>query len=169
MTINKNNLLAIISNRSSIFSNEHKPNIKIKSLLFKYYSGIETYNIVINENNIYQLAYIIKCISSSFGGIYISNLYIPDIIELENILISILDIPIMSDNLNSTAIITSAALINAIELIHKDINQIKIVINGAGVFIYSANIYLKLGVKKQNIFMYDSKGMICKSRRDLNI
>ncbi|MDH3003898.1 MAG: malate dehydrogenase [Flavobacteriia bacterium] len=169
----KGNLVGVITNGTAVLGLgkigplASKPVMEGKAILFKIFSGIDAYDIEINEYNPKKIIQIIKAISPTFGGIILEDIKAPEAFEIENILKEELDIPIMHDDQHGTAIISGAALLNAIELVNKKIENIKMVINGAGAAAIScARIYKKLGVK--NIIMCDSNGVINNKRTDIN-
>ncbi|WGH26991.1 MAG: malate dehydrogenase [Candidatus Bostrichicola ureolyticus] len=169
----KGNLVGVITNGTAVLGLgkigplASKPVMEGKAILFKIFSGIDAYDIEINEYNPKKIIQIIKAISPTFGGIILEDIKAPEAFEIENILQEELDIPIMHDDQHGTAIISGAALLNAIELVNKKIENIKMVINGAGAAAIScARIYKKLGVK--NIIMCDSHGVINNKRTDIN-
>ncbi|WGH26486.1 MAG: malate dehydrogenase [Candidatus Bostrichicola ureolyticus] len=169
----KGNLVGVITNGTAVLglgkigALASKPVMEGKAILFKIFAGIDAFDIEINEDNPQKFIQIIKAISPTFGGINLEDIKAPEAFEIENILKEELDIPIMHDDQHGTAIISGAALLNALELVNKKIENIKMVINGAGAAAIScARIYKKLGVK--NIIMCDSKGIIHNKRTDIN-
>ncbi|GAB6278948.1 MAG: NADP-dependent malic enzyme [Lentimicrobium sp.] len=171
----KGNLVAVISNGTAVLGLGDigpiagKPVMEGKGLLFKVFADVDVFDIEINEKDPEKLIQIIKAISPTFGGINLEDIKAPECFEIEDRLKEELDIPVMHDDQHGTAIITSAGLLNALELTGKDIEQIKIVINGAGAAAISCTkLYLKLGARLENITMFDSKGMLHNSRTDLN-
>ncbi|WGH27509.1 MAG: malate dehydrogenase [Candidatus Bostrichicola ureolyticus] len=169
----KGNLVGVITNGTAVLglgkigALASKPVMEGKAILFKILAGIDAFDIEINEDNPKKFIQIIKAISPTFGGINLEDIKAPEAFEIENILKEELDIPIMHDDQHGTAIISGAALLNALELVNKKIENIKMVINGAGAAAIScARIYKKLGVK--NIIMCDSKGIIHNKRTDIN-
>lgn len=172
---NKGNLVGVISNGTAVLGLGNigplasKPVMEGKALLFKIFAGIDVFDIEINETNVNNFINIVKAISPTFGGINLEDIKAPEAFEIENRLKSELNIPIMHDDQHGTAIISAAALINALDIVNKDIQNIKVIFNGAGsAAISCARIYKKLGVKAENIIMCDSKGVINKSRKNLN-
>lgn len=171
----KGNLVAVISNGTAVLGlgdigpEAAKPVMEGKGLLFKIYADIDVFDIEIAENNVDEFVKVVKAISPTFGGINLEDIKAPECFEIEKRLKEELNIPIMHDDQHGTAIISSAALLNALELAGKKIDKIKIVVNGAGAAAIScAKLYIALGVKKENIVMVDSKGPITKTRKDLD-
>ena len=169
---NKSNLVAVISNGTAVLGlgdigpNASKPVMEGKALLFKIFSDIDVFDIEINEKDPDKFIDVVKSISSTFGGINLEDIKAPEAFKIEKELIQQLDIPVMHDDQHGTAIISSAALLNALELVHKKIEDIKIVVSGAGAAaIACTKLYISFGAKLKNIVMTDSKGVI-KSTRD---
>jgi malate dehydrogenase (oxaloacetate-decarboxylating)(NADP+) len=172
----KGNLVAVISNGTSVLGlgdigpDASKPVMEGKGLLFKIFADIDVFDIEINETDIDKFVATVKAISPTFGGVNLEDIKAPEAFEIEDRLKNELDIPVMHDDQHGTAIISSAALLNALEIAKKKIDQVKIVVSGAGASAQSClKLYVSLGVKKENIFVYDSKGLIHKSRTDLDI
>ncbi|MHB9056627.1 MAG: NADP-dependent malic enzyme [Paludibacteraceae bacterium] len=171
----KGNLVAVISNGTAVLGLGNigaiagKPVMEGKGLLFKIFAGIDVFDIEINETDPDKFIEVVKAISPTFGGINLEDIKAPQCFEIEERLKEELDIPIMHDDQHGTAIISSAGLLNAIEIIGKNIEDIKIVVNGAGAAANSCTrLYMALGAKLENIVMVDSKGVINKKRTDLN-
>ena len=171
----KGNLVAVISNGTAVLGLGNigplagKPVMEGKGLLFKVFADIDVFDIEVDETDVDKFVQIVKAISPTFGGINLEDIKAPECFEIEERLIEELDIPVFHDDQHGTAIISSAGMLNALELTGKKIDQIKVVINGAGAAaIACANLYVALGVKKENIIMLDSKGVIRKDRTDLN-
>ncbi|MBM78554.1 MAG: NADP-dependent malic enzyme [Crocinitomicaceae bacterium] len=171
----KGNLVAVISNGTAVLglgdigADASKPVMEGKGLLFKIFSDIDVFDIEINETDIDKFVETVKAISPTFGGINLEDIKAPEAFEIEERLKNELDIPVMHDDQHGTAIISSAALLNALELANKDINKVKVVVSGAGASAQSCvKLYISLGVNKKNIFMFDSKGLIHESRKDLD-
>jgi malate dehydrogenase (oxaloacetate-decarboxylating)(NADP+) len=171
----KGNLVGVITNGSAVLGLgdigplASKPVMEGKALLFKIFADINAFDIEISEKNINKFIDIVKAISPTFGGINLEDIKSPEAFEIEHKLKKQLNIPIMHDDQHGTAIISGAALINALYLINKNIKNIKIVFNGAGsAAISCAKIYHKLGVDKENIIMCDSKGVLDISRDNIN-
>ena len=139
-----------------------------KGLLFKIFADIDVFDIEVDTNNIEEFIQTVKNISPTFGGINLEDIKAPDAFEIERRLVEELDIPVMHDDQHGTAIISGAALINALEIADKKINEVKMVICGAGAAAISCGkIYKALGVKAENIIMFDSKGPLNEKRDNL--
>ncbi len=172
---NKGNLVAVISNGTAVLglgdigALAGKPVMEGKSLLFKIFAGIDCYDIEVDEKDPEKFIEIVKAISPTFGGINLEDIKAPECFEIERRLIEECNIPVMHDDQHGTAIISSAGLLNALEIQHKDIDKIRLVVNGAGAAAVSCTrLYVALGVKPENIVMCDSKGVINTSRKNLN-
>ena len=170
----KGNLVAVISNGSAILGLGNlgalasKPVMEGKAVLFKRFADIDSIDIEINNNNPDAIIETIKNIGGSFGGINLEDIAAPDCFIIEQKLKELLDIPIFHDDQHGTAIITTAALINALDISKKEIEEVKIVINGVGASAQAcANLFKSYGVKSENIVMCDSKGVIYKGRKIL--
>ena len=171
----KGNLVAVISNGSAILGLGNlgaiasKPVMEGKAVLFKRFADINAIDLEIESNNSDEIINSIKNFATSFGGINLEDIAAPDCFIIEKKLKEILDIPVFHDDQHGTAIITCAALINAIDITKKNISKIKLVVNGAGASAMAcANLFIKLGVNKKNLIMIDRKGVIHKGRKDLN-
>lgn len=171
----KGNLVAVISNGTAVLglgdigAEAGKPVMEGKGLLFKIYADIDVFDIEINEKNIDKIVETVKAISPTFGGINLEDIKAPECFEIEERLKAELDIPLMHDDQHGTAIITSAGLLNALLITGKKIEDIRIVVNGAGASAISCTkLYVKLGAQKKNIVMLDSKGALNRNRTDLN-
>lgn len=171
----KGNLVAVISNGTAVLglgdigAGAGKPVMEGKGLLFKVFADVDVFDIEVDEKDPDKLVEVVKAISATFGGINLEDIKAPECFEIEAKLKEALDIPVMHDDQHGTAIITGAALLNAVEIADKDISKVKIVVNGAGAAaIACSKIYISLGVKAENIIMLDSKGVINKNRTDLN-
>ena len=171
---NKGNLVAVISNGTAVLGlgdigpNASKPVMEGKGLLFKIFADIDVFDIEISEKDPDAFITAVKAISPTFGGINLEDIKAPEAFEIEKRLKEELDIPVMHDDQHGTAIISAAALLNALELVDKKIEDVKIVVSGAGAAaIACTNLYISFGAKKQNIVMTDSKGVINKSRDNL--
>lgn len=171
----KGNLVAVISNGTAVLGlgnigpEASKPVMEGKGLLFKIYADIDVFDIEIAETDIDAFVRTVKAISPTFGGINLEDIKAPECFEIERRLKEELDIPLMHDDQHGTAIITSAALLNALLLSEKKIDEVYIVVNGAGASAISCTkLYLALGAKKENIVMLDSNGVIRKDRENLD-
>ena len=171
----KGNLVAVITNGTAVLGlgdigpEASKPVMEGKGLLFKIFADIDVFDIEVDASDPELFIQTVKAIAPTFGGINLEDIKAPEAFEIERRLKEELNIPIMHDDQHGTAIISSAALLNALELAKKDITKIKIVVVGAGAAAYSCcKLYVALGAKKENIFMYDSKGLICKTRTNLD-
>ena len=139
-----------------------------KGLLFKIFADVNVFDIEVNEKDPDKFVEVVKAIAPTFGGINLEDIKAPEAFYIEKRLKEELNIPVMHDDQHGTAIISAAALINALEIAGKDIDKVKMVINGAGAAaIACTKLYIKIGVKKENIIMCDSKGIINKNRTDL--
>ena len=168
----KGNLVAVITDGSAVLGlgnigpEASKPVMEGKGLLFKMYADIDVFDLELNTSSVDSFVSTVKSISPTFGGINLEDIKAPECFEIEKKLKKFLDIPVMHDDQHGTAIISGAALINALEIVEKNIKEVKIVINGAGAASIScANIYLSLGANIKNIIMLDSKGVIRNNRR----
>lgn len=171
----KGNLVAVISNGTAVLGLGNigalasKPVMEGKGLLFKIFADIDVFDIEVSTTDIDEFVNTVKNIAPTFGGINLEDIKAPECFEIERRLKEILDIPLMHDDQHGTAIISAAGLLNAIELSGKKMANVKLVINGAGASANScAKMYIAVGVKKENITMLDSKGVIHKGRNDLD-
>ena len=171
----KSNLVAVISNGTAVLGlgdigpDASKPVMEGKGLLFKIFADIDVFDIEIDAKDPELFIQTVKAIAPTFGGINLEDIKAPEAFEIERRLKEELDIPIMHDDQHGTAIISSAALLNALELAKKKIERVKIVISGAGASALScAKLYVALGAKVSNIYMFDSKGLIGAFRSDLD-
>ncbi|MDR0413635.1 MAG: NADP-dependent malic enzyme [Dysgonamonadaceae bacterium] len=170
----KGNLVAVISNGTAVLglgdigALAGKPVMEGKGLLFKIFAGIDVFDIEVNEKDVDRFVAAVKAIAPTFGGINLEDIKAPECFEIERRLKEELDIPVMHDDQHGTAIISSAGLLNALELTGKKIEEVKIVVNGAGASASSCTrLYMALGAKKENIVMCDSKGVISVRRSNL--
>ena len=170
----KGNLVAVITNGTAVLGLgdigplASKPVMEGKGLLFKIFADIDVFDIEIDATDVDKFVETVKAISPTFGGINLEDIKAPEAFEIEKRLIEELDIPVMHDDQHGTAIISAAALKNALEIIQKDITKVQIVVNGAGAAAISCTrLYLRLGAKIENIVMCDSKGVIRKDRKNL--
>ena len=171
----KGNLVAVISNGTAVLglgdigAMSGKPVMEGKGLLFKIYAGIDVFDIEVNEKDPDKFIEAVKAIAPTFGGINLEDIKAPECFKIEQRLKEELDIPVMHDDQHGTAIISSAGLLNALEVAGKKIEDVKIVVNGAGASAVSCTkLYVSLGARLENIVMVDSKGVISKERTDLN-
>ena len=171
----KGNLVAVISNGSAILGMGNlgalasKPVMEGKAVLFKRFADIDAIDLEIDSNNPKEIINSVKNFSGSFGGINLEDIAAPDCFIIEEKLKKILDIPVFHDDQHGTAIITCAALINAVDITKKDIKKLKVVVNGAGASAMAcANLFKKKGVLQKNLTMIDRKGVIHKGRKGLN-
>jgi malate dehydrogenase (oxaloacetate-decarboxylating)(NADP+) len=171
----KGNLVAVISNGTAVLGLgdigplASKPVMEGKGLLFKIFADIDVFDIEVDAKNIDLFVQTVKAIAPTFGGINLEDIKAPECFEIERRLKEELDIPLMHDDQHGTAIISAAGLLNAVEISGKKMEEIKIVINGAGASAIScAKLYVGVGVKKENILMFDSKGPITIERTDLD-
>jgi len=172
---NKGNLVAVISNGTAVLGlgnigpEASKPVMEGKGLLFKIFADIDVFDIEVNTENIDEFIETVKNISPTFGGINLEDIKAPEAFEIERRLKEELDIPVMHDDQHGTAIISAAALLNALELADKNIEEVSIVISGAGAAAVSCTkLYKSFGAKAENIVMLDSKGVIRKDRDNLS-
>ncbi|GAB1360722.1 NADP-dependent malic enzyme [Porphyromonadaceae bacterium] len=170
----KGNLVAVISNGTAVLglgdigALAGKPVMEGKGLLFKIFAGIDVFDIEIDEKDPEKFIQTVKAIAPTFGGINLEDIKAPECFEIEDRLKAELDIPLMHDDQHGTAIISGAGLINALEVVGKKIEEVRIVVNGAGASASSCTrLYMMLGAKKENIVMVDSKGVISTRRADL--
>ncbi|GGG34048.1 NADP-dependent malic enzyme [Bizionia arctica] len=170
----KGNLVAVISNGTAVLGlgnigpEASKPVMEGKGLLFKIFADIDVFDIEVGTENIEEFIQTVKMIAPTFGGINLEDIKAPEAFEIERRLKEELDIPVMHDDQHGTAIISSAALLNALELTKKKIDQVQIVISGAGAAAISCTrLYQAFGAKRENIVMLDSKGVIRQDRDDL--
>lgn len=172
---NKGNLVAVISNGTAVLGlgnigpEAGKPVMEGKALLFKIFAGLDCFDIEVNETDPEKFIQVVKAIAPTFGGINLEDIKAPECFEIERRLKAECNIPVMHDDQHGTAIISAAGLLNALELQNKKIEEIKLVVNGAGAAAVSCTrLYVALGVRKENIVMCDSKGVISLARQDLN-
>lgn len=171
----KGNLVAVISNGTAVLglgdigALASKPVMEGKGLLFKIFADIDVFDIEVDTKNVDEFVNTVKNIAPTFGGINLEDIKAPECFEIERRLKEELNIPLMHDDQHGTAIISAAGLLNAVEIAGKKMSNIKLVINGAGASANScAKMYIAVGVKKENILMLDSKGVIHKGRTDLD-
>ena len=171
----KGNLVAVVSNGTAVLGlgdigpEAGKPVMEGKGLLFKIFADVDVFDIEVNEKDPKKLIEVVKAISPTFGGINLEDIKAPECFEIEDELKKALDIPVFHDDQHGTAIISAAGLINALELNGKSIEDIKVVVCGAGAAAVScARLYMSMGVKPENLVMCDSKGVLNQERTDLN-
>ena len=170
----KSNLVAVISNGTAVLGlgdigpEASKPVMEGKGVLFKIFADIDVFDIEVDVTDVDKFVETVKAIAPTFGGINLEDLKAPEAFEIERRLKEELDIPVMHDDQHGTAIISAAALINALEINGKNIAEVQIVVNGAGAAAISCTrLYLALGAKRENVVMCDSKGVIRKDRDNL--
>jgi len=171
----KGNLVAVISNGTAVLGlgdigpEASKPVMEGKGLLFKIFADIDVFDIEVDEKDIDKFIAVVKAIAPTFGGINLEDIKAPECFEIEQRLKEELEIPIMHDDQHGTAIITSAGLLNALEIVGKNIEDVRIVVNGAGASAVSCTrLYIALGAKPENIIMVDSRGVLHNERTDMN-
>jgi malate dehydrogenase (oxaloacetate-decarboxylating)(NADP+) len=172
----KGNLVAVISNGTAVLGlgnigpEASKPVMEGKSLLFKICADIDSFDLELDTTDVDEFVRTVQILAPTFGGINLEDIKAPECFEIERRLRKELTIPIMHDDQHGTAIVSAAGLLNACELQKKELSQIKMVVNGAGAAaIGCCQMYARMGVKKENILMLDRKGVIQKSRKDLDI
>ena len=171
----KGNLVAVMSNGTAVLglgdigALQGKPVMEGKGLLFKIFADIDVFDIEIDRKEIDSFVEVARAIAPTFGGINLEDIKAPECFEIEERLKKELDIPVFHDDQHGTAIISGAGLLNALELVNKKIENLKVVVSGAGASAIScAKLYIALGVKRKNIIMLDSKGVLNKQRTGLN-
>lgn len=171
----KGNLVAVISNGTAVLGlgnigpEASKPVMEGKGLLFKKFADIDVFDIELNVTDVDEFVKTVQAMEPTFGGINLEDIKAPECFEIEQRLKETLKIPIMHDDQHGTAIIGGAALINALEIVEKPIDQVKIVVNGAGASAIScAKLFVALGAKRENLIMLDSKGVLHAEREDLD-
>ncbi|QKJ28273.1 NADP-dependent malic enzyme [Mucilaginibacter mali] len=171
----KGNLVAVISNGTAVLGlgnigpEASKPVMEGKGLLFKIYADIDVFDLELNTRNVDEFVNIVKALEPTFGGINLEDISAPTCFEIERRLKAEMNIPVMHDDQHGTAIISGAALMNACEIQKKKLDKIKMVVNGAGAAAVSCSkIYLSLGVKKENLVMFDINGLLTEDRTDLD-
>jgi malate dehydrogenase (oxaloacetate-decarboxylating)(NADP+) len=171
----KGNLVAVISNGTAVLglgdigTLAGKPVMEGKGLLFKVFADVDVFDIEVEEKDPKKLIEFCRQIAPTFGGINLEDIKAPECFEVETELKKLLDIPVFHDDQHGTAIISAAGLLNCLEITGKKIESLKVVVCGAGAAAISCSrLYVRLGVKKENIVMVDSKGVINKKRNDLN-
>jgi malate dehydrogenase (oxaloacetate-decarboxylating)(NADP+) len=171
----KGNLVAVISNGTAVLglgdigAMAGKPVMEGKGLLFKVFADIDVFDIEVNEKDPKKLIEFCRQIAPTFGGINLEDIKSPECFEVETELKKILDIPVFHDDQHGTAIISAAGLLNSLEITNRKIEDVKMVVCGAGAAAISCSrLYVSLGVRRENIVMCDSKGVINNKRKDLN-
>jgi malate dehydrogenase (oxaloacetate-decarboxylating)(NADP+) len=171
----KGNLVAVISNGTAVLglgdigAAASKPVMEGKGILFKLFADIDVFDLEIDCTDVDEFVRIVKALEPTFGGVNLEDIKAPESFEIERRLKEELNIPIMHDDQHGTAIISGAALINALRIVNKDIAAVKMVINGAGASaIACAKLFVSLGVKSENLLMFDSKGLLHEDRADLD-
>ncbi|OHD08016.1 MAG: malate dehydrogenase [Spirochaetes bacterium GWD1_27_9] len=169
----KGNLVAVISNGTAVLglgnigADASKPVMEGKGILFKRFADIDVFDIEIDEKDPEKIVEIVKSLEPTFGGINLEDIKAPECFYIEEKLKKLMNIPVFHDDQHGTAIISGAAFVNALEVAGKKIDQVKVVFNGAGAAgISCAKLYLKLGVKKENLVLCDTKGVVYKGRVD---
>lgn len=171
----KGNLVAVISNGTAVLglgdigALAGKPVMEGKALLFKIFAGLDCFDIEVDEKDPEKFIQVVKAISPTFGGINLEDIKAPQCFEIERRLKEECNIPVMHDDQHGTAIISAAGLLNALEIQGKEIGDVKLVVNGAGAAAVSCTrLYIALGIKKENVVMCDSKGVLNRKRTNLN-
>ncbi|MBC8172587.1 MAG: NADP-dependent malic enzyme [Chitinophagales bacterium] len=171
----KGNLVAVISNGTAVLGlgdigpEASKPVMEGKGLLFKIYADIDVFDIELRSSGVEEFITIVKALEPTFGGINLEDIKAPECFEIESRLKKELNIPVMHDDQHGTAVITGAALLNAVEIVHKKFDEVNIVISGAGASAIScAKLFVELGALKENIVMLDSQGVLHESRKGLD-
>jgi malate dehydrogenase (oxaloacetate-decarboxylating)(NADP+) len=171
----KGNLVGVISNGTAVLGlgnigpEASKPVMEGKGLLFKIYADIDVFDLEVNAKSVDEFVTIVKALEPTFGGINLEDISAPTCFEIERRLKAEMKIPVMHDDQHGTAIISGAALKNACEIQGKKLEKIKMVVSGAGAAAVSCSkMYLALGVKKENLVMFDVKGLITPDRTDLD-
>lgn len=171
----KGNLVAVVSNGTAVLGlgdigpEAGKPVMEGKGVLFKRFADIDVFDIELKSHDAKEIIRCVQMLEPTFGGINLEDIKAPECFEIEETLKATMNIPVFHDDQHGTAIISCAALINAAEIVGKKLGELKIVVNGAGASAISCcNLYVRAGVRKENIIMFDSKGCLTKSRKDLN-
>lgn len=171
----KGNLVAVVSNGTAVLGlgdigpHAGKPVMEGKGVLFKRFADIDVFDIELKTKNADEIIKTVELLEPTFGGINLEDIKAPECFEIEETLKKTMNIPVFHDDQHGTAIISCAALINAAELAEKKLKDLRIIVSGAGAAaIACCNLYITAGAKRENIFMFDSKGLIHKDRKDLN-
>ena len=169
----KGNLVAVITNGTAVLGLGNigplaaKPVMEGKAVLFKRFADIDVFDIELNTKDPDELIQAVRLLEPTFGGINLEDIKAPECFYIEEHLKKTMKIPVFHDDQHGTAIISAAALLNALEIQRKKIDQVKVVVSGAGAAgIACASLYLKLGVKKENLFLVDSRGLVYKGRKE---
>lgn len=171
----KGNLVAVVSNGTAVLGlgdigpEAGKPVMEGKGVLFKRFADIDVFDIELASKDTKEIIRTVQMLEPTFGGINLEDIKAPECFEIEEVLKETMNIPVFHDDQHGTAIISCAALINAVELVGKKIDKVRIVVNGAGASAISCcKLYVRAGAKHENIYMFDSKGCLTKDRKDLN-
>ena len=171
----KGNLVGVVTNGTAVLGlgnigpDASKPVMEGKAVLFKKFAGIDVFDIELDATDPDEFIKIVKSLEPTFGGINLEDIKAPESFKIEQVLRDKMGIPVMHDDQHGTAIISAAGLLNALELVDKKIDEVKIVVNGAGAAAISCSkLYFSLGVKEENLFLCDSKGVITTSREGLS-
>lgn len=171
----KGNLVAVISNGTAVLGLGNigamagKPVMEGKGLLFKIFADIDVFDIELDTEDVDEFVRTVKILEPTFGGVNLEDISAPSCFEIEERLKKELNIPVMHDDQHGTAIISAAALLNAVEIVEKDISKVRIIVNGAGASAIScAGLYIACGASKENVFMFDSKGLLHPARDNMN-
>ena len=171
----KGNLVAVVSNGTAILGLgdlgplASKPVMEGKGVLFKKFADVDVFDIEVDSLDIEEIIKVVAAIAPTFGGINLEDIKAPECFEIETRLKAMLDIPVFHDDQHGTAIISSAGLLNALEIVGKNIGDVKVVVNGAGASAIScSNLAIKLGVNPKNLLMLDSRGVLHPGRTDMN-
>lgn len=169
----KGNLVAVVTNGTAVLGlgdigpEAGKPVMEGKGILFKRFADIDVFDLELNTKDPDEIVQTVKILEPTFGGINLEDIKAPECFYIEEKLIEMMDIPVFHDDQHGTAIISGAALLNALELQNKKIDEVKVIFSGAGAAgIACANLYISLGVKKENLFLVDSKGLVYKGRKE---
>lgn len=171
----KGNLVAVISNGTAVLGlgdigpEAGKPVMEGKGILFKRFADIDVFDIELNSKDSKEIIRAVQMLEPTFGGINLEDIKAPECFEIEETLKTTMNIPVFHDDQHGTAIISCAALINAVEIAGKKLDKVRIVVNGAGASAISCcKLYVRAGAKRENIYMFDSKGCLTTDRKDLN-
>jgi malate dehydrogenase (oxaloacetate-decarboxylating)(NADP+) len=171
----KGNLVAVISNGTAVLGlgnigpEASKPVMEGKAVLFKIYADIDVFDLELDTQNIEEFITVVKSLGPTFGGINLEDIKAPECFEIERRLKEVMDIPVMHDDQHGTAIISAAALLNALEIVHKKISEVNIVVSGAGAAALACvRLYVSLGANKERIILFDKDGPIATFRKDLD-